>query len=198
MQPYEIVAAPYTLWVAPVGTAFPLLHIAPPAPWLKLGTNGDLSYSDEGVSVTHSETIDVSRPAGATGPIKAWRNEEDFMIGVTLWDTSLEQYQLALNGNALSTTAAGAGTPGYKSIGLFKGREITAYALIARGLSAYGDNMVAQYEVPRCFQSGSPAPVYRKGNPAGLALRFQALVDPTAASPAERFGRLRMQHQAAL
>ncbi len=30
MQPYEIIGAPFTLWLAPTGTAFPLIDAAPP------------------------------------------------------------------------------------------------------------------------------------------------------------------------
>jgi len=72
-------------------------------------------------------------------------------------------------------------------------------ALLVRGnVSGYGDGFKSQYEIPVCFQSGSPEPVYTKGEPAGLALEFTALEDPAAATPDMRFGRLVMQHQAAL
>lgn len=198
MTPYEIVAAPLTLWLAPIGTAFPLLTVAPAVAWVKVGTNGDLNYDEDGVTIAHSQTNESARPAGATGPIKAWRTEEDLMIRLTLWDITLEQYAAALNGNAIATVAAGAGTPGKKTIGLSQGSEIKTYALLARGLSPYGDGYAAQYEVPRCYQSASPEPAFKKGDPAGLELEFTALVDAGAANPLERFGRLVMQHQAPL
>lgn len=198
MEPFEIVAAPFTLWLAPVGTAFPAIDAAPAVAWIKVGTSGDRNYSDDGVTVAHSQNIEQARPVGATGPVKAWRTEEDLMIRLTLWDITLEQYAVALNGNEVSTTAAGVGTAGFKEIGLSQGQEVTAYALLARGLSAYGDGYAAQYEVPRCYQSASPEPVFTKGEPAGLELEFTALEDLNAANDAERFGRLVMQHQAAL
>lgn len=199
MEPFEIIGAPLTLWIAPIGTAFPLIDVAPDdSDWTLIGTNGDRNYSDAGVTVSHSQKIDQARPAGATGPIKAWRSEEDLMIGLTLWDLTLEQYIYALNGLAPSTTAAGADTAGFKKVGLSRGVEITAYALLARGESPYGAGMNAQYEVPRCYQSASPKTVFAKGKPAGLDLEFTALEDLDAASDAERFGRLITQHQAPL
>lgn len=196
--PVEIIAGPLTLFLAPVGTAFPLVTAAPAAPWAKVGTSGDRNYSDDGVSVQHSQSIEQARPAGAVGPVKAWRTEEDLMIMVTLWDLTLEQFTTALAGVAPTTVAAGAGTPGTKRVGLSAGKAVTTYALLARGYSAYGDAFAGQYEVPLCYQSASPKILYAKGKPAGIELEFTALEHAAAASEAERFGRLIMQHQAPL
>lgn len=200
MTPYEIIGAPLTLWVAPVGTAFPLINAAPAPEWVKVGTNGDRSYENGGVTVTHGKSYDKVRTAGASGPIKAFLNEEDLMFGLTLLDITLEQYQLALNGNAITTVAPGAGTPGTKKIGLSEDVGRTKeYALLARGLSPYNEALAMQYCVPRCYQSGAPAPVFRKGGTgAGLALTFEALEDLTAANAQERFGYILASHLAAL
>lgn len=199
MQPYEIVGVPFTLWCAPVGTAFPLIGVAPAADWKMIGTHGDRSQDEEGVTVSSSQTINAVRTAGATAPVKAFRTEEGLVISLTLLDISLEQYSLALNSNAVATTAAGAGTAGFKAVKLYRGVEVATMALLVRGdASAYGDNMKCQYEVPVCYQSGNPEPVHTKGQPAGLALEFTALEDFAAATPDMRFGRLVMQHQAPL
>lgn len=198
MQPFEVIAGPLSLFLAPVGTAFPLVNAVPASPWFKIGTNGDANYTDDGVTVTHTDKIEGFRPAGRTGMTKSWRTEEDLMIGLTLADISLEQYALALNGNAVATTAAGAGTAGTKQIGLSQGPDVKTYALLARGYSPYADGMVAQYQVARCYQSANPKPVFKKGVPAGLELEFTALENLTAATPQERFGQLVAQHQAAI
>lgn len=199
MQPYEIVGQPLTLWVAPVGTAFPLIDAAPAAEWILVGTSGDNNYSDAGVTVTHSQTINKVRPAGSVGPRKAFRADEDLMFALTLWDVTLEQYALALGRlEAVTTTAAGAGTAGFKTLGLSRGETVPEMALLARGVSPYADGMAAQYQVPRCYQSGNPAPVYNKGVPAGLALQFEALEDLTAVDPTLRFGTIVAQTAAAL
>ncbi len=117
------------------------------------------------------------------------------MIALVLWDLTLEQYQFALNGIEPVATAAGAGTAGFKKVGLSRGVEITEYAALLRGTSPYADGMNAQYEVPRCYNSGSPKTIFAKGKPAGLELEFNALENLAAATEAERFGRLVAQHQ---
>ena len=200
MSPFEIIGAPLTLWLAPVGTAFPEISAAPAAGWVKIGTNGDRSYEAGGVTVTHGKTYDKVRTAGASGPIKAFLNEEDLMFGVTLLDVSLEQYQFALNGNTITTVAAAAGQPGTKKIGLSESVGRTKeYALLARGLSPYNELLAMQYCVPRCYQAGAPAPVYRKGGTgAALALSFEALENLAATNEEERFGYFLAAHTPAL
>lgn len=199
MQPYEIIAAPFTLWWAPTGTAFPLIDAAPAVAWIKVGTSGDRSESEEGVTVAHGQEFNQVRTAGATGPVKAFRTEESLVVSLTLLDITLEQYRLSLNGNAVATTAAGVGTAGFRALNLYKGVDVAAMALLVRGeVSGYGDGWRSQYEIPVCFQSGSPEPVFTKGEPAGLALEFTALEDPAAATADARFGRMIMQHAAAL
>lgn len=196
--PFEIIAAPFTIWMAPVGTAFPIVTAAPAVTWTKIGANGNVNYDEGGVEVAHTQKLEQARPAGTTGPVKVWRTEEDMMVSFTLWDITLEMYRYALNAATLTTTAAATGVPGTKKIGLKRNTDVALYALLARGVSPYGDGFVAQYEVPLCYQSGNAKPVGKKGKPMGLALEFTALEDLTAGTDAERFGRLVSQHQVAL
>ena len=198
MTPYEIVAGPLDLWLAPVGTAFPLVAAVPAVAWKKVGTNASRNYSEDGVTVQHSQKIDTATPAGAVGPVKAWRTEEGLIIGVTMWDVTVEQYTLALGAAAPSVTAAAVAQAGYKKIGLSRGKDVVTYALLARGQSPEADAFMAQYEIPVCFQNASPKPIFTKGKSAGIELEFMALENPAAVSDLERFGRLIVQHQAAL
>ncbi|AEQ50750.1 hypothetical protein [Pelagibacterium halotolerans] len=198
-EPFEIIAAPFTLYFAALGTAFPAIDAEPGVDWTMIGTSGDKDYDPEGVLINHSQAINTPRGLGSTGPIKAFRTDEDMIISATVWDVTLENYRLAINSNAITTTAAGVGTAGQKSLGLHRGRRVQQLALLARGMeSPYGADMRMQYEVPRCFMSGNPQPQYRKGEPAGLAFEFTALEDLNAVSEDEQFGRLVIQHQAAL
>ncbi|MDP2131958.1 MAG: hypothetical protein U0995_08790 [Erythrobacter sp.] len=199
MTPYEIIGAPLTLWSAPLGTAFPTIAAAPGAAWNLIGTNGDRNYENGGITVTHAKTYNKVRVAGASGPVKAFLDEEDLMFGVTLLDMTLEQYALALNGNTVTTVAPAAGQPGTKKIGLSEDVGRTReYALLVRGLSPYDEALAMQYQIPRCYQSGAPAPVFRKGAPAGLAVQFEALEDLAAADPQQRFGSIVTAHLPAL
>ena len=91
--PYEIIAAPFTVWFAPVGTAFPDVEETPPSPWAKVGSSGDLNYMDDGVTVSHRQTMELFRALGDAGSRKASRPEEDLLIKLNLADLTLEQYK---------------------------------------------------------------------------------------------------------
>lgn len=196
--PFEIIGQPLTLYLAPVGTAFPLINAAPSGSWTLVGTSGNSSQDEAGVTSTHSQTLNEVRTGGSLGPRKVFRSAEDLEFKVTILDMSLEQFRVALNGNALTTVAASTGVAGTKRIGLTRGFDVTEYALLARGPSPYADAMNMQFQVPRCYFSGSPAVAYRKGVAAGVEMMFKALEDLNAASIDLRFGSLLGQHQAPL
>jgi hypothetical protein len=86
--PYEIIAAPYDVYYAPVGTTFPLIDAVPAAAWLKVGTSLSLNYLDDGVKVSHSQKIRTRFARSATRvPGRSFRTEEDLMIALTLADS---------------------------------------------------------------------------------------------------------------
>lgn len=178
-SPYEILAAPFTLWLASVGVSFPVVDAAPSASWTKLGTSGALDYGEGGVSIKHSQVITKFRGLGSTLYRKAFRTEEELIVKVTIHDLTLEQYKIALNGNAITTTAASSGVAGNKAINLERGLTVTQYALLVRGISPYGD-YVGQFELPTVIQTGEPEVVFDKGNPAGLELSFEILKHASA------------------
>lgn len=196
MEPMEVIANPLELWLAPVGTAFPDVDEAPADPWFLVGTSGNRNYEEDGVTVTHEQTVTPWTPAGSTMARKVWRTEEGLMIGVSLTDLSSAQYAKALNDADVAQTAAGSGTPGFDAISLYQGIEVAAFALIARGLSSFDESMAAQYQVPRCYQSENPTPVFKKGQPAFLACKFTALYDED--SPDAPVGELVIQTAVAL
>ena len=195
-QPFEIVAQPFTLWVGDVGDVFPTIDEDPGAGWTKIGTSGDLNYTEDGVTITHNQTVEKFRALGSTGPRKAFRTEEELHITLSVADVSLEQYAQALNDNTVTTEPPDTGTAGSKKLGLSRGLNVAQHALLIRGAAAspYGEGWVAQYEVPIVVQTGEPEVVYVKGEPASLALEFQALEDLDAVSDDERFGRLIAQN----
>lgn len=195
--PFEILATPFEVWLAPVGEAFPALGDASPGGnWELLGVNGADNQGDEGVTVEHQQTLNVFRGGKSTAPLKAWRTEEGLRIAFTLHDVTLETYAKAINDQIVTQDPPGSDSIGSREIPLHQGGQVAVYALVARGEnSPYGDDMDAQYEVPKVYQSGNPAPVYRKGQPAGLAFEFMALADLDAASEEERFGRLVVQDE---
>lgn len=193
----EIIAAPYNVWLAPVTTTFPDVDETPAGDWDLLGTSGDLNYSEAGVIVEHDQTLTQFRAAGSTGPRKAFRTEESLLVRLTLVDMNIDQYAKILNDASVTTTAAGAGTPGSKSIPLMAGASVAVFALICRGQSPAMDAGIAQYNVPIVYNAGQPKPAYVKGVPVGLECIFTALVDASAATERERFGTYKAQTAAA-
>jgi hypothetical protein len=187
MEPSSIViGGPFRVWRAEVGTAFPLITVAPAAGWNLLGVNGNKSYSEDGVTVRHPQTVNRIRPAGSTGPIKAARTDEDFEIEFTLWDLTLEQYAQALSQQTVTDEG------GARVMAPYRGFVIPESALLIRGPSPYDDTLELQYEVPRAYTEGAPEIAFVKGEPAGLEFLFVALVDPDAAD-GEEFGVIRAQ-----
>ena len=121
------------------------------------------------------------------------------MIRFTLADISLEQYRHITNDNTVTDTPAASGVAGIRELDLYRGVGVSQVALLVRGLfSAYGDSMNSQFQIPNCFQTGSPEEVYRKGVPALLAFEYTAIEDPLAATSADRFGKLVVQDAVAL
>jgi len=185
--PFEIMAVPFDVYLAPAATAEPDIDTDPPgAPWALLGERGADEYDEGGITATHEQDVNLYRGLRGTGPIKAFRTSEGLMFGFTLNDLTLESYAKILN----DATVTDGGTD--RSIPIHQGPQVATFALYAKSADGpYADGAPMTYYVPKVFQSGSPAVVHRKGVPAGLALVFTALEDLDAASEEERFGVIR-------
>lgn len=189
--PYEVIAAPFTLFRAPVGEAFPDVTAVPAGGWVKVGSSGPLNYDrDAGVTLEHRQTTVPWRSFGDAGARKTFRSEEDLIIRLTLVDLTPEQYALGLNDNTVTTAG------GTKTVGLSRGFTVATHALLIRGeVSPLGPTGAMQYEIPIAAQQGSPSVVYKNSVPAGIALEWMALVDPTQPAD-EYFGRLVVEEEA--
>ena len=178
MEPYEIICAPYTLYLAPYGTAFPDLSVEDPTAdasgWVLLGTSGNKSYTDTGVTVTTSQTIGEFTGAGSTAARKAWRTAEGVTIAASLADLSVSAWEAALDAVA-SQTAPGDGVSGDSHMELLRGIPVKNHALLVKGISPVSESLSAQFEIVSCYQGGNPAPVFSKANPSELACEFHLL-----------------------
>jgi hypothetical protein len=193
VAPFEIISAPYDVYVAPVGTAFPDVSQAPAVAWLLLGTSGNKNYDDDGVVVTHQQNIETFTPVGLTAPRKAFRTTEGLEIDFRIVDVSATQYARVLNNATVTNTAAGTSIGGNLNFPLLQGMQVNVYALLMRSLeSAGGSGFNSQYEVPIAFQNSEVEVAYKKGDPAGLNCEWMALWDSTLG-----FGRHRSQTVAA-
>lgn len=195
--PFEIIAAPYIVYYAVIGESFPIIEAAVAGNWIKIGTSGDRNYTEDGVTISHGQTIEEFRSLGSTGPIKAFRTEESFKVAFNVADLTLEEYKLVLNSGTVTDTAAGSGAAGHRAIDIWQGMDVTRLAILIRGVfSPYGAAWNSQLEIPVAYQSASPDVVFQKGTPAALSMEFTALEDPSAAAAANRFGAIRVQDEA--
>ena len=192
--PFEIIAAPVTVYQAALGESMPLINAAVAGNWAKIGTSGDQNITEAGVTVEHPDETESFYSVGGTGPVKVFRVREGFMCRFVLADISLEQYRHILNDNSVTDTAASSGVAGFREVDIYRGFGVSQVALLIRGtFSAYGDSWNSQFEIPNCYQTGSPEPVFQKGVPAALAFQYTAIEDPLAATSADRFGRIVVQ-----
>ncbi len=189
-DPREIVVGALTLYLAPAVEAEDDIDGTPTTNWVLLGTTGDENYAEAGIVITHSQTIRQTFAVGATGPLKANRQQEQLTIGMSLMDLSVAQYTKVLNNTAKSTDTA----PAIDYVGLRRGLDVTTLSLIARGvgLSPSGAFPLMFY-VPRVYQSADPALTFSKDAEAMLAVVWTALEYQSAATEPERFGRFVVQ-----
>lgn len=183
--PFHIIPGPVQVYVAPYGTVFPVLGVAPAGTWIGLGTNLDKDITEDGVTLRHSRATEIFRGLGTTAPRKSFATEEDLEIEFNLADMSMEAYSKALG--APATTAGNvttvAGPPATKTVPLLRGFITDTVALLIRlGTSAYGEGtatFTTQWKIPMVQQVGNPEVVFVKGAPVALNHLYRAMWDPT-------------------
>lgn len=188
----EIITAPFSIWIAPLGTAFPAVSQAPGASWTLLGKRGARSHSTDGVTIEHLRQFSTTQPAGAMAVSHGFAILNGLRVRVRLLDLTFEQYSIAIGGRAISRDRPALQPEGARTLGLSEpSRGPAPFALLIRGPSPYFEGQFCQYEVPRCLEAGNGAEIaFRRAQAAGLPLQFLALRDPYAASEATQFARL--------
>ncbi len=178
---YEILSGAGTLYIAPANESKPDLDATPAGNWTEMGE------TDGGVTVTPSQEIEKKRTDQRTGAVKAIRTEEDLVIETNLAQATLENLAQVMNGLTVTDNAAGASTIGYREVGMYRGGDVSEFALLFRADSPYGD-YPAQYYVPRGFFAGEHGMEYQKEGDIYIPFSFEALEDLNASSESERFG----------
>jgi hypothetical protein len=190
-SPFEIIAGPATVYLAPTGTAFPLIDAAPSGSWSQLGK------TEGGVTVTYDYDIELLMVDQNSGPQKAIRTEEHLIVAFSLAELSLEQYAKALNNATVTDTPPGGGTAGFRFFKTRQGFDVALFAMLVRGPSPYM-NAFMQYEIPVVCQTGAPTISFVRDDKSVLELEWEAIEDRAAATDADRFGVLRAQDAAPL
>jgi len=177
VAPFQIIAGPADVWIAPVATAFPAVNAAPGGGWVALGR------TEGGVTVRHTQSVEMLMSDQDNAPIKAIRSEEGLEVEFSMAELTLENYKYAINN---ATVTAEAGPPAIKRIDLYRGYEVQQHALLVRGPSPYM-NAQLQYQIPVVVQTEEPEVEFVRDDKAVLNVVFSALVD---FSGGPKFGRL--------
>jgi len=197
--PHQILIAPFTVYTAPTGEAFPEIDAAPAGNWSLLGQGGASDYPEgSAVEIVKEQDIFTQYSEGSTGPRKQSRTQERLTIRISSMDMALENLTKAIQGVTPDVQTVDTGTPGYKSIGLFAGVTVNNVAVLVRGQSSYDNTLNLQYNLPVAAQVGNITISGQKGASSLIAFEFMALEDPDAASADLKFGELFMQTAAAL
>lgn len=182
VQSYELLTGVGQIYVAPTGEAMPDVDTTPAGNWELLGETID------GVTVTYSENVEEIMVDQETGPVKAIRTEETMVVATALAKGTLENLAHVL-GATVATTAPGAGTVGTKEIPNYRGGAVAQLAFLFRGSSPYGATYPAQFEIPIGYFGGEVGMEFIKDGVAAIPCEFHALVDPSAASDDDKFGK---------
>lgn len=173
--PEELVAVPLTIYLGPVGTAFPDIDEAPGVAWKKLGTEGTANYDDSGVDVDLSETVNDFIPAGRTMPTKRFRTGEKCSIKLNLVDLLPVQWAKVTNDATVTDVVAGVGIAGYSKFSLYRGTDVNSYAVIGRGASAFDNDLTLQLVISKAFVSVNGTAKFNKGVPTMLPVEIEAI-----------------------
>jgi hypothetical protein len=189
-SPFEIIAGPASVYVAPTGSAFPNPDDDPTTDSGAGGQHVDWTFLGEtegGVKVTHNQKVDLLYTDQNTGPRKAIRSEEGLGIEFGLAELALETYAIALNAAAVTAGSATSGTT--RRIPLYQHVDVAEFQFLVKGPSPYMDAFM-QYEVPVAIQMGEPTLAFVKNDKSVYATKWVALVDPDAVAVEDRFGHL--------
>lgn len=187
-SPYEIFAnGAFDIYLAVPNQADPVINVAVPGAWIKLGVAGSQDYGEDGIKVRKETANKEVFGLGSYGVRKVFRDRERLYIEVPLMDATLEAFRDAFNQTAVTVIA---GPPAEKTIPLLENTVTpTTRALLIRGSnSPYMDGGVLQWWIPIVYQTGSPEANIRKSDPIVLDLQFTAIADAT-----NGFGKIHAQ-----
>jgi hypothetical protein len=183
VSPFDTVVGPGSIWVAPVGTSFPVVDLATPAAaWTSLGE------TDGGCEFTAKRTVKKHVTDQSFAPKKTTVLTKEIELGFTLAQVTLERLAYVLDGQAVTSVAAVPGvSAGYKSITLSSLATLPQYAMLIRVPSPYQDGYL-QFEFPKVSPSGDQKMSYKKDEQTLIPTTWDVLEDP---SNAGQFGTLR-------
>ena len=147
----------------------------------KLGENGNLGYSSDGVRLEVSESLTDIQTDGVTMAVDTRRTEESIMLSATLMEDSLDlsMFRMALNYNTVTEVTASPTVQGSSTIDLYQGPHVRKFQFVARAMSDPDDDpdgpFPVQLWIPTVRLAGSISSAFVKGDPLMVEASFMAL-----------------------
>ena len=190
-----MVSAPLDLYIADVGTGAPELSQPPPPPWMSLGRRGRTSIGEDGVSIDFTETIEAQRDLTTSTVTQLFRSDQDLLLKFSLMDLTVATFAELLGIQTPNVVAAGTGTAGYIESSLLRPGmgddfDVRLRSYLVRTDSPYGDDMNAQFWIPRAYTSLSGSLVFEKGHAVELECEVLSVRDTTYG-----YGLYQAQHE---
>jgi hypothetical protein len=179
-QPYEIFATgACDVYLAVTGTADPVVNVAPPGAWIKVGVAGSSDYGEDGVRIRKETENNEIYALGLYGVRKVFRVREKLTISFTLMDATMEALRDAFNQTVVSTIV---GPPAEKTIPLLENVATPTFRslLVRAPLSPYMSGGNIQFWVPLVYQTGATEFLFKKSDPVGIEMEFTAIADATS------------------
>ena len=116
---------------------------------------GEEYYTEDGVRITHSETIEKEMILASTLGQAPKRTAEAHTLAVNLMDAKIETKAI-LSGNAVTTVVATSSQIGTVQVALKRGHYVKEYALMMRGTAPYvlddpEDENALSYYLPQVY-----------------------------------------------
>ena len=165
------------------------------SPWFKLGENGNLGYSSDGVQIEAAESLTDIFTDGVTMAVDTRRNEESILLTATLMEEGLDLdavsrsgfqqgFAMAFNYNEVTEFVATTTLEGSNTIDLYKGPHVKKFQFVGRAMSDpdQGEQFPVQLWIPTVRLGGSISSSFVKADPFMVVASFMALYHRTLAA----------------
>ena len=185
-EPFEIVAGPATVYLAPLGETVPVIDAAPAGNWDSVGD------TEGGVSVALGQETAELGTDQKSATVKVIRTGESITITFAMAEATLENLATAMG---LTVTDVPAASAGYRHFELKRGLgELVCKAMLIRGNSPYMDANL-QFAFNKVVMIGNPTWAFAKDDKVIIETEWKCLHDPNASNV---LGQIKAQDAAPL
>lgn len=163
-----------TLYLAPIGTAFPTNPVTAPDAAFE-----DIGYSEEGWTIEADKTVEDVFVAELIDPVGSFKTAQTIRITGNMAQVGLEQLQFAFGGGTIAT---GSPAVGYDTYTPPITDEFDEFAALFRTKAPGAVGLLRDWKFPRVIAAGAISAQHTKAPTKALvALELRALVPASGA-----------------